>query len=266
MRFRGAFVAIAVVWAAVGPYWAQRAATAPEPAEKRQEKERKVILKSPTGVLTYQNDLYTATDATLELPDSQAVVTASRIEYNDEEQWAKATGQPCLRDERNELTARTIRVDLKAKRADAEGEVRLVARPKEAETESGRKIREKIKEPVVITCDKVEYFYRDKQGTATGNLKILYKAKKADWTATGTRLSYNGKEETLTLEGDVQFSNTRGEGGRCEQVTVTMKEGAEGFVLKGIGGEGITFFVKEREEEKPASDSGSGEKKPTTAE
>ncbi|MDH7571185.1 MAG: hypothetical protein QHJ73_16535, partial [Armatimonadota bacterium] len=226
---------------------------APAPKDESQaptkERERTLKISAPNGTAVYSESTrtYIITFATVELPDSDAVLRADRIEYNEEENWVRATGKPRLWDRYNELTADMLRADMDAKSAEATGNVRLVTRPKEAQTEAGRKARERIKEPLTVLCDRMVYFYKEKRGTATGNLRITQKDKRGDRVATGERLSYDGNEETITLEGKVRVTNTRGEGFNCSRVIITFKEGAEGFEMEGL--EHGTFFVKEKSEE-----------------
>ena len=150
-------------------------------------------------------------------------------------------------DPQNEITADVIRADLNLKRANADGNVCLTARPKDAKTETGQRARSRVKEPVVVRCDTIQYFYKDKKGTATGNLRITQKDPKGDRTATGDRLAYDGNEDTISLEGNVHVTTTRGEGFKCKQVIFHVKDGAEGFQVKGLTG-GV-FYLQEDEEE-----------------
>lgn len=230
--------------------------------KEKKAKERKIKIEAPDGSLTYDDTakLYVITNAKMELPDSDAVLTAAHIEYSPEEKWAKATGKPRMWDPRNELTADAINVDLKTKRANADGSVRMVARPKEAKSEQSRKLREKVKEPVIVTCDTAQYFYKDKRGTATGNLKITQRDSKANRTATATRLAYDGNEETVTLDGDVHVSDTKGQGFDCEEWTFNIKEGAEGFRIKGL--HGGTFYIEDEGDNEQKPSAGGGEPKP----
>lgn len=225
-------------------------ATPESTPDAKKPKERLLKMQAPNGTVVYDDTTktYVFTNVErIELPDSEAAMRADRIEWNREERWIRATGNPRLWDPNNELTAERIQADLKAKCATAEGSVRLVARPKEAKTEEGRKARQQIKEPVVVHCDRMEYFYKAKRGTAAGNLKLTQKDKRADRTATGERLTYDGNEEVVALEGSVHVSNTKGEGFQCKRVVVRMKEGAEGFQAEGI--QDATFYFTEDEEE-----------------
>lgn len=217
-------------------------------------KERQVIIKSQDGEGTWEqvNDTYIITHAVIQLPDSNATMSADRIEFNNQERWVRATGHPRLWDDQSDLKADLFKVDLRARRADAEGTVRLVARPKPGKNTDERSLRQKVKEPVVVLCDTMQYYYREKKGTATGNLKFTQKDAKADRSGTAKRLSWDGNTETLVAEGDVQVTNTRGEAFECPRATIIVKEGAEGFRM--TGPITATFFVQEEDEE---------EKKPT---
>ncbi len=217
---------------------------------KTQEKaprERKMKLEAETVDYDEETSTYIATLATVELPDSDATLRADRIVWNRAERWMRATGKPRMWDPQNEITADVIRADLNLKRANADGNVCLTARPKDAKTETGQRARSRVKEPVVVRCDTIQYFYKDKKGTATGNLRITQKDPKGDRTATGDRLAYDGNEDTISLEGNVHVTTTRGEGFKCKQVIFHVKDGAEGFQVKGLTG-GV-FYVQEDEEE-----------------
>lgn len=225
------------------------AAPAPDKPAPATKKERQLVINAENGTAVWDEATKTLTAThvdQIKLPDSQSVLRADRVVWNREQRWMRATGKPRMWDPDNELTADTIHADLKAKRATAEGNVRLVARPKKAKTEQGQKTRAQVEEPVVVLCDKMDYFYQAKRGIATGNLKLTQKDKRADRTATGERLSYDGNEETVVLEGNVHVTNTKGEGFQCKRVVVHLKEGAEGFQAEGITD--ATFFFTEEEE------------------
>lgn len=232
-----------------------------KPAAGDKKKEHRIIIKAPDGTLTYDDTtgLYIITDGTLEDTDSESILSASHIEFNDKDRWAKATGNPHMWDKNNDITGDTLNADFKVKRVDVMGNVRLVTKPKEAKTEQGKRTRDKIKEPVTVYCDKMEYFYKDKKGTAEGNLRILQKTAKADRTATGDHLLYDGNDETVVLDGNVHVTDTKGQVFDCRKVTITTKEGAEGFRAEGISGS--SFEVKVDEENKPAE--GGSETKPS---
>jgi lipopolysaccharide export system protein LptA len=270
---RSVFVSIAlsVFILAVGSLGGERAGSAPaepeKPAantaepdsgkEKKKPKERKMKLEAESVDYDEATTTYIAVLATVELPDSDATLRADRIEWNRGEKWMRATGKPRMWDPQNEIVADVIHADLDVKRANAEGNVRLTARPKEAKTETGKKARSRVKEPVVVHCDTMQYFYKARKGTAAGHLRLTQKDEKADRTATAERLAYDGNDETVILEGSVKVDNTRGEGFTCKQAIITIKDGAEGFQVKGLTG-GV-FYVQEDEEEEE------GDEKPKPA-
>lgn len=224
------------------------AISAPDQPAAKQPKERKLVIHAPNGALDYDEatKTYTITDATIELPDSEAKLTASNIKFNNEERWAVATGNPRLQDPQCDITATTIRADLRAHRADITGNVQMVARPKPAQSAQGQNLRAKVKEPVHVACDTLQYQYQEKKGTAFGNLKITQKDSKGDRTATGSRLLYDGKLDTVALVENVQVTTTRGEGFKCSRVTFNMKDGAEGFKIEGL--HDATIFVQDDED------------------
>ena len=228
-----------------------------KPAPKGKKKERDVKITADDGTATYDDatGLWVTSGpiVRVDLPDSDAVLTASRIEWNQKEDWIRATGKPHCWDPHNDITAEVMRADLKTKCVTVDDSVRMVVRPKEAKTEQGKKAREDVKDPVVITCDTAQYFYKAKKGTASGNLKFAQKNPKADRNATAKRLLYDGNDETVVLDGDVHVTNTKGESIKCAQITILMKVGSEGFRMKGVT---VVHMLapEDDEEEKPAGE------------
>jgi lipopolysaccharide export system protein LptA len=109
-----------------------------------------------------------------------------------------ATGHPRAVDERSEVTGERMTLYPKERRVVVEGTVRVVVKPKPGDEpqEEGGDLRSRVKDGV-MTCDRVEYDYRNKNIGAQGNLKLTSRGR----SVVGERLFYTDRTE------EVEFFN-----------------------------------------------------------
>ena len=162
--------------------------------------------------------------------------------FNEKTQVAVAPGALQIDDTLNTITASKGIAYYKKRRADFIGDVRIVVRPRKEDTNApAGTLRGEFKEPVTITCDQVQYNWRRRFATATGNLTF----KQKDRTVTADRVEYDGKNEVARLIGNVRGVD-RGREIRGDQAIIGLKAGSEYLQLMGnIGG---TFRVEDDEE------------------
>ena len=189
--------------------------------------------------------------------DKQSTVTAQRVEINFKERWAAfAGGVAMITQKQPEPPPPGTPAKPGEPAAPAAGE--QVAKPAPApeqpsaksdqtkpngkdEEQKDRPLESYWEEKTTITCDRLEYSYRDKRAVASGAVKAVQK----DQTAYGDRAVYDEQEDTLLVTGNVRLHNEQGENFRCDRVMISLKDDW----LEAEGGVASHFVVKEEEEE-----------------
>jgi lipopolysaccharide assembly outer membrane protein LptD (OstA) len=179
------------------------------------------------------------------ITQGDTVIKSDKIEYDEDTQIAKSPGQISITDPDNDIRGDSGIAYLKQRRGSLDGNVKLITKPKQ-KTGATDKSAE-WRDPVTVTCNTIEYLYKQKQATASGNLKMLQKER----TVMADKAVYLVKDERMTLTGNVHGSDEKGQsmtaGGK---VTVSMKEGDEWIEMEQAAG---TFKVKSEEEPAPTT-------------
>lgn len=183
----------------------------------------------------------------VKITQGDTVLTADEIEYNENEdiQTAVATGNVKIVDPDTEITGEKATAYFNEKRAVIDGKVRILVKPKSKKPEEKDKesVRSELKDKAVITCDSIEYFYKNKEANASGNLQVVQK----DRTITAGKAFYQVKQEILTLSGGVKGRDSKNQTFSAPgSVTASIKEGDEWLEMENATG---TFRVKDEEEE-----------------
>ncbi len=114
--------------------------------------------------------------------------------------------------------------DFNKRLAIIEGNVILLAKPKKSdETADPESIKTKLNQPTTITCPKLEYLYKDKIATLTGGVTF----KQAKRSGSAQKAIYDGKNELLTLTGDVKGIDEDGQTFSAPKVIISFKKGDE---------------------------------------
>jgi lipopolysaccharide assembly outer membrane protein LptD (OstA) len=176
------------------------------------------------------------------IKQGDTVLKSDKVEYDETTQIAKSPGVLTISDPENDIRGDSGVAYLKERRGVLTGNIKLVAKPRQKAQTYDKKPAE-LRDAATMTCDTLEYLYKQKQATASGNLKIVQK----DRTVTAEKAIYNVKDEIVTLTGNVKGSDEKGQnfssGGK---VTVSIKDGDEWMEMEQAAG---TFKVKSEEEE-----------------
>jgi len=195
------------------------------------------------------------------LKHEDGIFTANEIRFNEKTKLGKATGPPAFKDPESSVTSDALEFDLDKRLAVFKGHVTMVVQRKKqpapapaAAEKGGQKAKEEEKtesieayagEPTTITCDRLEYYYREKRAVAAGNVKAVQKRG----TAEAESATFLVNDEVLTVAGNVRMTTDKGETFRCDKITISLKDNwleAEGQVAS-------HFKVTEKAEEKPAA-------------
>lgn len=179
------------------------------------------------------------------------VVTADNVDYRESTKTAKATGNLKITDPQCVGTGDVCTVNFQQKSALLTGNVRMTAKPKPkaekpADADKVKPLSSEWKDEIVVTCDKIEYFYKEKRAEASGNLKFVQKER----VLTADAATYLGKEEIVKLVGNVKGKDDKDKHSfSAPKVTASLKEGAEWVEAEKATG---TFYVKDEEDEPAA--------------
>jgi len=177
-------------------------------------------------------------------------LSSQYLTFNETSQIGTSPGALRLEDEQNTLTGNKGVAFYQTRDAKITGNVRIIIRPKPADSQKAREgsARRNFKDPITITCGRVDYNWRTRKGVCTENLVL----KQLDRTVTCERMVFDGRAEVVTFEGNVRFVNTKGETGQGPTATLILKEGFERFQMgKGVSGQ---ILVEDEDETPPPAD------------
>ncbi len=178
-------------------------------------------------------------------------VTADKADYRESTKTAQVSGNLKITDPQTDATGELCTVNFQDKKAMLTGKVHMTARPKlkpkpenPAANNKPKPVSAEWKDEVVVTCDKIEYFYKEKRAEATGTLKIVQKNR----IITADAGTYLGKEEIVKLTGNIQAKDEKEKHTfSAPKVTVSLKQDDEWVEAEKATG---TFYIKD--EESPA--------------
>jgi hypothetical protein len=233
-----------------------------------------------------------------ELSTEDWVLRADRVERNLETGIILATGRCEYRGRDAVLTAPQIRVLEKEEKAELTGGIHLLIKPQEEkdDPQKGESLRppgapsgqggaprketdpqkeqeeweKKLRDPetlrrypIVVTCEKAEYFYKEgaRRAVLHGPLKARQDLTEGVWRElTAPSATYLEEEELLifkSAEGkkEVRMVNSIGDDLVAEEVTIYTVQGNETLTAKNP--EGILMLPKEQKTPPPSAKSGS---------
>ncbi|MCX8053803.1 MAG: LPS export ABC transporter periplasmic protein LptC [Armatimonadetes bacterium] len=178
------------------------------------------------------------------------VLTCDQVEYDRNANIAVCPSKVTIANPECDITGDKGTAYFKKRIGVIEGSVMMLVKPKPEESKgsseegSGESIRAKLSKPTTITCQKLEYNYRNKVASATGSV-FLRQDKRS---ASADKLVYDEKNELITLLGNVKGVDEDGQTfSSPDKVVICVKKGAEWLeAYNGVG----TFKV-ETEEESP---------------
>ena len=167
---------------------------------------------------------------------------ADRVQFDLKRKTATASGKVKFSNAENTVTADQVASDFGERRAIFHGKVELVnvrPQPKSEPPVEGEKPTERPmwSGRTVITCDELDYYYRQKKALATGHLKIVQLAPPSEEassapprevaderTTEGKVATWDGKAETIVISGEVKVVTTKGENFQFQQATINLRD------------------------------------------
>jgi len=175
------------------------------------------------------------------ITQGDTTLKSDKITYNEDSRVATSPGRLTISDPESDITGDSGVAYLKQRLAKLQGNIKLIVKPKPKQDTASKPTQ--LSDNVVITCDTLDYLYKEKQATAAGNLTMVQK----DRTVTAEKGVYDAKNELLTLTGSVKGHDEKGQtvsaGGKA---VISFKEGDEWMEVEQASG---TFKVNLEEEE-----------------
>lgn len=206
-------------------------AAKPEPKKGRFSGDE-VTSDIQTGITTARDIKYTEDDT---------VVTGDKGRYNKTTRQLFAQGHLVMDDPKHHVTGGKADVDNKKKIAIITENVVMVLKPApdKANEKADASVNSERKQGIVITCDRVEDYYKRKFTILRGHLVFKQKIKKKDGsmverTLTAEHAEYNGATDKMLLFTPVKAHDSDGQTSVFEKdVLLGTKEGEETLETKG---------------------------------
>ncbi|MDI6828542.1 MAG: LptA/OstA family protein, partial [Armatimonadota bacterium] len=154
---------------------------------------------------------------------------ADKVDYSEKTKTATATGNLKIYDERNTITADLCVINFEEKKGTLTGNVRMVAKPKPKkdtgeQKDSPKSLSSEWKDEAVITCDKIDYYYKLKKAVVANGLKIVQKNR----IVTADSATYFGKEDKVELVGNIKgYDEKEKHSFSAPRVVISLKENDE---------------------------------------
>lgn len=226
---------------------------AQEPGAKKAEEPKYTEIKYSADSSSYKwdgEDRILVLKGNVKFVQGDTVLLADRVDYRESTRTASASGNLKIYDDQSTITGETCSVNFKEKKGTISGNVRMVSKPKtkpenkaDAKSDSKPKsLRSEWKDEVRLTCEKIEYFYKEKRAVIPCPVKIVQKTR----TVTADSAEYFGKEEIVRLVGNVKGNDEKDRHSfAAPKVTISLKENDEWIEAEKATG---SFYVKEEEE------------------
>lgn len=176
------------------------------------------------------------------------ILTADRVDYREQSGTATAAGNLKIRDDRNSASANTAVVYFKEKKGSMFGNVVMTIIPKPAADQSRKTIQSQMKGDITITCEKLDYFYKEKRTVVPSAVKIVQEQR----TLTADSAVFSNKDEILELTGNVNAQDGKDKHNfTSPKVRISLKEDNQWIEADKASG---TFYIKDEDIESPAED------------
>ncbi len=229
MRTRAIIAAALTVLLCSGIPRAQEAAKT-QPGAKPEKKTEEVRYEAKLMKAVWGDEDKVVLTGNVKFTHGDTVLTCDHVEYDRRANIAVCPGKVTITNPDCDITGDKGTAYFKKRIGVVEGSVTMLVKPKpEKETASSgegssESIRAKLSKPTIVTCQKLEYNYRNKIASATGGVSL----KQEKRSARPDKLIYDEKNELLTLLGDVKGVDEDGQTFSApEKVVISIKKGAE---------------------------------------
>ena len=212
-----------------------------------------VYYKNDLAEYTTQNEqLLMKGNVVFEYKDT--IFKSQKVLYDRPGRIASSPEPVQLDDSQNTITGDRGTAYYKLTTSKIEGNVKIIARPDQKASASGKGIRKDFDSPVTIRCKNVTYNWKTKIAIPTGDITINFNIKNKkgpkEWTVTSNTMEYDGKIETVYLRGNVKGTTKDGERVNGETGTVLLKAGEEQLKLTMSKNNKLNYDTVDEEPEK----------------
>ena len=174
-------------------------------------------------------------------------VQADKVDYREITKTAVASGNLKITDLQNVIAGSKCTVNFKDRKATITGNVRIVSTPKRtAGKPNESKAIQDLRDEVVVTCDSVDYYYKEKKAVVSSPLKIVQKSR----VVTADSAVYYSKDDILELVGNVKANDEKDKDSfSAPKAKISFKENDQWLQAEKAGG---TIYVKEDELSAPS--------------
>lgn len=203
---------------------AQQNDTKPSPAAAQKQATDNVIGKADYMKTGWGSKKTTLLKGNVKFTHGDTILTSDQIDYDEAIKTAISPGKVKITNPECDISGDKGMAYFNKKLGVVEGSVSMLIKPQNTEEQKTDKDSVNFKKPTTITCNKLEYLYKTKIATATGN--IIFKQEKR--TATADKAVYDQKKEILTLTGNVKGVDDQGQTFSAPgTVTISLKQGDE---------------------------------------
>lgn len=157
---------------------------------------------------------------------NDTVLLSELVTYDRKAKTAASPGKISITDPECDISGDKGNADFNKKLGVIEGSVTMLIKPKpkpESTPPDKDNIKAKLTKPTTVTCPKIEYLYKAKIATLTG--PVSFKQEKRSGSA--KTAVWDGKQEVLTLTGDVEGIDEDGQTFAAAVVRLSLKKGDE---------------------------------------
>ena len=199
------------------------------------------------------DDRILALKGNVKFTQGDTTLMADKVDYRESTRTANASGSLKIYDDQNTITGDLCTVNFKEKKSSITGNVRIVAKPKQDKTDS-KSLKSELKDETIITCEKVDYYYKEKKAVIPSRLTAVQKTR----TITADSATYLGNDEIIQLVGNVKGNDEKEKHTfSAPKVTISLKESDQWMEAEKATG---SFYVKDEEEEAPKPEEKPAEK------
>lgn len=162
--------------------------------------------------VTWGNDKKVLLSGNVVFTQEDIKIMSEYVEWDRTQETATFPKKVSIIGKNEDATAAKGQAFFKKRIGILEGDVVLNIKQKEeanAENKESSKdsVREGLKKDTLVTCNKLEYDYKNKISVATGQVTI----KQKDRTVTSDKVVFDQKNELLTLNGNVKIVDEEGQ-------------------------------------------------------
>lgn len=166
-------------------------------------------------------------------------LTADKVDYKESTNTATAAGNLKIYDDQNTVTGDLCTISFKDKKGSVTGNVRLLIKPK---PDGGKSIKSEWKDDTVVTCNVLDYFYKEKRAVIPGALTIKQKKR----VVTADSGTYFAREELAKLTGNIKGHDDKNRHNfQAPSVTISLKDSDQWIEADKATG---SFYVEDEDE------------------